>query len=74
VLLERKRLFASSWSFYISVARSSYFNKGSSFVCCVLALYQGTTLEVAEKWRISPDVEFLRFFFGSLPRRMWAFY
>jgi hypothetical protein len=44
VLLERKRLFASSWSFYISVARSSYFNKGSSFVCCVLALYQGTTL------------------------------
>jgi hypothetical protein len=34
----------------------------------------GPTKEVAEKWRISPDVEFLRFFFGSLPRRMWAFY
>jgi hypothetical protein len=40
----------------------------------VLATIYCPTKEVAEKWRISPDVEFLRFFFGSLPRRMWAFY
>ena len=36
----------------------SYFNQGSSFVCCVLALYQGTTLvgphRTNENWAFSP--------------------
>jgi hypothetical protein len=34
----------SAWSFYIIGAKRLIFQQRSSFRCCVLALYQGTTL------------------------------
>jgi len=37
-------------------------------------LYRGTTLELAEKWRISTDLEFLWLFFGRWPGEYERFY
>ena len=43
------RSMSNAQGFYISGARGSYFNQRSSFKCCVLALYQGTTLVVPHR-------------------------